>query len=61
MSGVSDVSTTRRRGPHRRGPMPAVLACLLVVAALALGVWVQFGERQAQDTAASRPRTFPSR
>ncbi|MEV6204195.1 DUF4436 family protein [Streptomyces sp. NPDC051771] len=44
------MSTTRRRGPTRGGLLPAALACLLIAAAAALGIWVQFGERQTQDT-----------
>ncbi|MFD8014394.1 DUF4436 family protein [Streptomyces sp. NPDC058955] len=44
------MSTTRRRVTTRGGLLPAALACLLIAAAVALGVWVQFGERQSQDT-----------
>ncbi|MFD5768865.1 DUF4436 domain-containing protein [Streptomyces sp. NPDC127049] len=55
------MSTTRRRGPKQGGPLPAVLVCLLVVAALALGVWVQFGERQSQDTVYAVGSTAPDR
>ncbi|MFF8409048.1 DUF4436 family protein [Streptomyces omiyaensis] len=55
------MATTRRRGPARGGLPPAALACLLIAAAIALGVWVQFGERQSQDTVHAVGGTSPDR
>ncbi|MFC9392299.1 DUF4436 family protein [Streptomyces sp. NPDC057027] len=43
------MSTTRRHRPSRGRFLPAATACLLIVAAVALGTWLQFGERQALD------------
>ncbi|MFF2780232.1 DUF4436 domain-containing protein [Streptomyces sp. NPDC058052] len=55
------MSPTRRRGPARGGLLPAALACLLIVGAIALGVWVQFGERQSQDTVYAAGGDAPDR
>lgn len=42
--------TPRRRSAARRLPLLPVLVALAVVAAVAVGAWLQFGERQALDT-----------
>ncbi|MFE2560033.1 hypothetical protein ACFXGT_29255 [Streptomyces sp. NPDC059352] len=55
------MSTTRRHGPSRGGLVPAALACLLIVAAIALGNWFQFGERQALDRVYGAGGSAPDR
>ncbi|MFI6644896.1 DUF4436 family protein [Streptomyces sp. NPDC050504] len=51
----------RRRGPHGGLPFPAALACLLAVAAVAVGAWLQIGERQALDEAYTAGGPVPDR
>ncbi|MGW0034112.1 DUF4436 family protein [Streptomyces sp. NPDC003314] len=55
------MSAVRRREPNRTRLLPATLACLAVVAAVALGTWLQFGERQALDTTYGAGSTAPDR
>lgn len=55
------MSPARRRGPHRGVPFPAVLVCLLIVAAVAVGAWLQFGERQALDKTHTAGSSAPDR
>ncbi|MEU1865858.1 DUF4436 domain-containing protein [Streptomyces gardneri] len=55
------MSETRRRERSRRGLLPAALACLLIAAAVALGTWLQFGERQALDTLHTAGSPAPDR
>ncbi len=44
------MSRTPRHRPIRSRLLPTGLACFAIVAAVALGIWLQFGERQALDT-----------
>ncbi|MFB7586319.1 DUF4436 domain-containing protein [Streptomyces sp. NPDC056169] len=55
------MSDTRRHRPSRARLFPAVLACVLIGAAIALGAWLQFGERQALDTVYSAGSSAPDR
>lgn len=55
------MSTTRRHGPSRGGLVPVALACFLIVAAITLGAWIQFGERQALDTVYGAGSSSPDR
>ncbi|MFI8825254.1 DUF4436 family protein [Streptomyces sp. NPDC053431] len=55
------MSTTRRHEPSRGGLFPAVAACLLIAAAVALGAWLQFGERQALDRVYDAGGSAPDR
>nr|WP_245236710.1 DUF4436 family protein [Streptomyces wedmorensis] len=55
------MSSTRRQKPNRGRIFPAVLAGCLVVAAIALGTWLQFGERQALDKVYSAGGSEPDR
>ncbi|MEV8590784.1 DUF4436 family protein [Streptomyces sp. NPDC051180] len=54
-------SRTRRRRTGRAGILPAVIGGVLVVAAIALGTWLQFGERQALDREYSAGSAEPDR
>ncbi|MFF8381868.1 DUF4436 family protein [Streptomyces sp. NPDC015661] len=55
------MSSLRRQKPGRGRVLPAVLACCLVVAAITLGTWLQFGERQALDRVDSAGGSDPDR
>ncbi|MFZ3495203.1 DUF4436 family protein [Streptomyces sp. 5.8] len=44
------MSALRRRPSGRRFPLLPALLLLAIVAAVGVGAWLQFGERQAQDT-----------
>lgn len=44
------MSALRRRASARRLPLLAGLVLLAIVAAIGVGAWLQFGERQALDT-----------
>ncbi|MFI8257850.1 DUF4436 family protein [Streptomyces filamentosus] len=55
------VSPTRRRVRPRGGLVPAALAALLIAAAVAVGAWLQFGERQALDEAYGAGSSAPDR
>ncbi|MGW2743627.1 DUF4436 domain-containing protein [Streptomyces sp. NPDC001450] len=55
------MSTLRRHGPSRGGLFPAALACFLIAAAITLGTWLQFGERQALDREYSAGSSAPDR
>ncbi|MFE7599674.1 DUF4436 domain-containing protein [Streptomyces sp. NPDC057494] len=51
----------RRRTPSRGRVLPAVLAGLAILAAIVLGTWLQFGERQALDTVYTTGTSAPDR
>ncbi|MFC8511035.1 DUF4436 family protein [Streptomyces sp. NPDC057411] len=55
------MSPTRRHRPSRGRLLPAVTACLLIAAAVALGTWLQFGERQALDRVYDAGGSAPDR
>ncbi|WP_017236505.1 DUF4436 domain-containing protein [Streptomyces sp. SS] len=55
------MSSTRRQKPNRGRIFPVVLAGCLVVAAIVLGAWLQFGERQALDKVYSAGGSEPDR
>lgn len=55
------MSITRRHEPSRGRLFPAVAACLLIAAAVALGTWLQFGERQALDRVYDAGGSAPDR
>ncbi|MCX5394999.1 DUF4436 family protein [Streptomyces sp. NBC_00094] len=55
------MSTTRRHRPGRGRVFPAALVCFLIVAAIALGTWLQFGERQTLDRVYSAGGSAPDR
>ncbi|MEX0171276.1 DUF4436 domain-containing protein [Streptomyces sp. LMG1-1-1.1] len=55
------MSSIRRHKPSRGRVLPAVVACCLVAAAIALGTWLQFGERQALDQVYSAGGSEPDR
>ncbi|MGW5778015.1 DUF4436 family protein [Streptomyces sp. NPDC003863] len=55
------MSTTRRHKPSRGRLLPAATACLLIVAAVTLGTWLQFGERQALDRVYDAGGSAPDR
>ncbi|MET9676111.1 DUF4436 domain-containing protein [Streptomyces sp. NPDC006482] len=55
------MSTTRRHRPGRGRLFPAALVCFLIVAAIALGTWLQFGERQTLDRVYSAGGSAPDR
>lgn len=55
------MSSIRRHRPSRGRVLPAVVACCLIVAAIVLGTWLQFGERQALDTVYSAGGAEPDR
>ncbi|CAM5678430.1 hypothetical protein STANM337S_07315 [Streptomyces tanashiensis] len=55
------MSHPRRHRPSRAGILPAALACVSVLAAIALGTWLQFGERQALDTVYTAGGPAPDR
>ncbi|MFD8204926.1 DUF4436 domain-containing protein [Streptomyces sp. NPDC059695] len=51
----------RRRASSRGRVLPAVLAALAILAAIALGTWLQFRERQALDTVHTTGGSAPDR
>ncbi|AJF63791.1 DUF4436 family protein [Streptomyces vietnamensis] len=51
----------RRHKPTRGRLLPAAMACGLIVAAITLGTWLQFGERQALDRVYSAGGSAPDR
>ncbi|MFE7510441.1 DUF4436 domain-containing protein [Streptomyces sp. NPDC057540] len=51
----------RRRASSRGRVLPAVLAGLAILAAIALGTWLQFRERQALDTVHTTGGSAPDR
>ncbi|MEV7568814.1 DUF4436 domain-containing protein [Streptomyces tanashiensis] len=55
------MSHPRRHRPSRAGIIPAALACVSVLTAIALGTWLQFGERQALDTVHTAGGPAPDR
>ncbi|MEU2241251.1 DUF4436 domain-containing protein [Streptomyces sp. NPDC018338] len=55
------MSETRRHKPRRGRILPTALACLTILAAIGVGAWVQFGERQALDTVYSAGSSAPDR
>ncbi|MFE0647096.1 DUF4436 family protein [Streptomyces sp. NPDC059534] len=55
------MSRTRRQRPSRARVLPAALGCLIIVAAITLGTWLQFGERQALDRVYGAGSSEPDR
>ncbi|MFE4257609.1 DUF4436 family protein [Streptomyces sp. NPDC056883] len=55
------MSAVRRRPSGRRFPLLPGLFLLAIVAAVGVGAWLQFGERQAQDTVHTAGRADPDR
>lgn len=55
------MSAVRRRPSGRRFPLLPGLLLLAIVAAVGVGSWLQFGERQAQDTVHTAGRADPDR
>ncbi|MEU5218234.1 DUF4436 family protein [Streptomyces sp. NPDC020807] len=55
------MSTSRRQKSTRARRFPAVLAGCAIMAAVVLGAWLQYGERQALDTVYEAGGTAPDR
>ncbi|MGW6706344.1 DUF4436 domain-containing protein [Streptomyces sp. NPDC054956] len=55
------MSQSRRHSPARRVHLLPALVVLAVVAAVTVGAWLQFGERQALDTVSTAGREDPDR